>query len=173
MSPGLTVRRLTLTSGRFAMIDNGLGFQLVPWSPNLERSLVSMSRASRGRWRDRMGLRAEAGAWDLEGVVSPLHSRAAKPPGLGRPFNLNPPFPFIRPSSRELGCYLGLAFKTRSDNDRAFSARQVTRPTNSHEPSLSQPPGYAKLFGPPRSYTSGPHHDVADQHRKVLQARSV
>ncbi len=28
-----------LTSGRFAMIDNGLGFQLVPWSPSLEKQL--------------------------------------------------------------------------------------------------------------------------------------
>ncbi|TIQ74111.1 MAG: DUF3363 domain-containing protein, partial [Mesorhizobium sp.] len=25
--------------GRFAMIDNGLGFQLVPWSPPLEKKL--------------------------------------------------------------------------------------------------------------------------------------
>lgn len=32
-------QRLTLTSGRFAMIDNGLGFQLVPWSPSLEQQL--------------------------------------------------------------------------------------------------------------------------------------
>ena len=30
---------MTLTSGRFAMIDNGLGFQLVPWSPSLEKQL--------------------------------------------------------------------------------------------------------------------------------------
>jgi hypothetical protein len=30
-------QRLTLTSGRFAMIDNGLGFQLVPWSRELEK----------------------------------------------------------------------------------------------------------------------------------------
>mgnify|MGYP002151137279 CR=1 FL=1 len=29
-------QRLTLASGRFAMIDDGLGFQLVPWSPSLE-----------------------------------------------------------------------------------------------------------------------------------------
>ena len=28
-----------LTSGRFAMIDNGLGFQMVPWSPSLEKRL--------------------------------------------------------------------------------------------------------------------------------------
>jgi len=32
-------RRLSLSSGRFAMIDNGLGFQLVPWSPSLEKKL--------------------------------------------------------------------------------------------------------------------------------------
>ncbi|MDD9732813.1 DUF3363 domain-containing protein [Mameliella sp. AT18] len=32
-------QRLTLSSGRFAMIDSGLGFQLVPWSPSLEKKL--------------------------------------------------------------------------------------------------------------------------------------
>lgn len=32
-------RRLTLASGRFAMIDDGLGFSLVPWRPALEREL--------------------------------------------------------------------------------------------------------------------------------------
>jgi type IV secretory pathway VirD2 relaxase len=32
-------QRLTLSSGRFAMIDNGLGFQLVPWRPALEQQL--------------------------------------------------------------------------------------------------------------------------------------
>ena len=32
-------QRLTLTSGRFAMIDDGMGFQLVPWSPSLEKQL--------------------------------------------------------------------------------------------------------------------------------------
>ena len=36
---GLYRRRLSLASGRFAMIDNGLGFQLVPWIPSLEREL--------------------------------------------------------------------------------------------------------------------------------------
>jgi type IV secretory pathway VirD2 relaxase len=30
-------QRLTLASGRFAMIDDGLGFQLVPWSRELEK----------------------------------------------------------------------------------------------------------------------------------------
>jgi len=32
-------QRITLASGRFAMIDDGLGFQLVPWRPVLERHL--------------------------------------------------------------------------------------------------------------------------------------
>lgn len=32
-------QRLSLASGRFAMIDNGLGFQLVPWTPSLEKHL--------------------------------------------------------------------------------------------------------------------------------------
>jgi len=32
-------RRLNLSSGRFAMIDDGLGFSLVPWSPSMERQL--------------------------------------------------------------------------------------------------------------------------------------
>ncbi|HML45013.1 MAG TPA: DUF3363 domain-containing protein [Hyphomicrobium zavarzinii] len=31
--------RFTLASGRFAMIDDGLGFQLVPWSPSLEKQI--------------------------------------------------------------------------------------------------------------------------------------
>lgn len=36
---GVYRRRLSLASGRFAMIDNGVGFQLVPWVPSLEREL--------------------------------------------------------------------------------------------------------------------------------------
>jgi type IV secretory pathway VirD2 relaxase len=32
-------QRLDLASGRFAMIDDGLGFSLVPWTPSLERHL--------------------------------------------------------------------------------------------------------------------------------------
>ncbi len=33
---GIYRQRLQLASGRFAMIDNGLGFELVPWKPTLE-----------------------------------------------------------------------------------------------------------------------------------------
>ena len=36
---GVYRQRLALTSGRFAVIDNGLGFQLVPWTPPLEKKL--------------------------------------------------------------------------------------------------------------------------------------
>ncbi|RWK76863.1 MAG: DUF3363 domain-containing protein, partial [Mesorhizobium sp.] len=32
-------QRFALASGRFAMIDGGLGFQLVPWTPSLERKV--------------------------------------------------------------------------------------------------------------------------------------
>ena len=34
---GVYRQRLNLASGRFAMIDDGFGFSLVPWSPSLER----------------------------------------------------------------------------------------------------------------------------------------
>ncbi|MBG0810384.1 DUF3363 domain-containing protein [Methylosinus sp. H3A] len=36
---GVYRQRLVLASGRFAMIDDGLGFQLVPWAPALEKKL--------------------------------------------------------------------------------------------------------------------------------------
>lgn len=36
---GTVARRVTLTSGRFAMIDDGTGFQLVPWTQPLARRL--------------------------------------------------------------------------------------------------------------------------------------
>ncbi len=36
---GIYRQRVTLSSGRFAMIDDGIGFQLVPWRPALEQQL--------------------------------------------------------------------------------------------------------------------------------------
>jgi Protein of unknown function (DUF3363) len=36
---GVYRQRVTLASGRFVMIDDGLGFQLVPWRPALEKEL--------------------------------------------------------------------------------------------------------------------------------------
>ncbi|MBN9052577.1 MAG: DUF3363 domain-containing protein, partial [Rhizobiales bacterium] len=32
-------QRFTLASGRFAMVDDGLGFQLVPWTPSIEKHI--------------------------------------------------------------------------------------------------------------------------------------
>lgn len=47
-------QRLDLASGRFAMIDDGLGFSLVPWSPSLDRHLgrevSGIAHASRVEW---------------------------------------------------------------------------------------------------------------------------
>lgn len=36
---GTYQRRIALASGRFAMIDDGLGFQLVPWTPSVDKHL--------------------------------------------------------------------------------------------------------------------------------------
>ncbi|WP_336717988.1 relaxase/mobilization nuclease domain-containing protein [Asaia bogorensis] len=36
---GVYRQRIALASGRYAMIDNGLGFQFVPWKPTLEKHL--------------------------------------------------------------------------------------------------------------------------------------
>ena len=57
---GVYRQRLDLASGRFALIDDGLGFSLVPWGPSLERHLgrrvSGIAQASRIEWslgRDR------------------------------------------------------------------------------------------------------------------------
>ena len=51
---GIYRQRVDLASGRFAMIDDGLGFRLVPWSPSLERHLgrrvSGIAHASRIEW---------------------------------------------------------------------------------------------------------------------------
>ena len=54
---GIYRQRVTLASGRFAMIDDGLGFQLVPWRPALEKNLG----------REVRGVMGPAGGvgWDL------------------------------------------------------------------------------------------------------------
>jgi hypothetical protein len=36
---GTYSRRFALASGRFAMIDDGLGFKLVPWTPSIEKHI--------------------------------------------------------------------------------------------------------------------------------------
>jgi len=50
---GICRQRLALSSGRFAMIDDGLGFRLVPWSNDLERQL---GRQVTGIMRDGGGI---------------------------------------------------------------------------------------------------------------------
>ena len=50
---GIYRERVTLASGRFAMIDNGMGFQLVPWRQDLERHL---GQAVYGRINPRGGV---------------------------------------------------------------------------------------------------------------------
>lgn len=49
---GVVRQRLALSSGRFAMIDSGLGFQLVPWSrgldSNLGKHVAGMTKVSGG-----------------------------------------------------------------------------------------------------------------------------
>jgi type IV secretory pathway VirD2 relaxase len=51
---GIYRQRLNLASGRFAMIDDGLGFSLVPWTPSLEqhlsREVLGIARAGRIEW---------------------------------------------------------------------------------------------------------------------------
>jgi hypothetical protein len=51
---GVYRQRLDLASGRFAMIDDGLGFSLVPWTPSLERHLsrevLGLARVGRIEW---------------------------------------------------------------------------------------------------------------------------
>ncbi len=51
---GVYQRRLDLASGRFAIIDDGLGFSLVPWSPSLQRHLgrqvSGIAQAGRIEW---------------------------------------------------------------------------------------------------------------------------
>jgi hypothetical protein len=50
---GVVRQRLALASGRFAMIDDGLGFRLVPWASALEQQL---GRQVAGVIRDGGGL---------------------------------------------------------------------------------------------------------------------
>lgn len=46
---GIYRERLTLASGRFAMIDDGFGFQLVPWRPALDAHLGRHVTGTMGR----------------------------------------------------------------------------------------------------------------------------
>lgn len=54
---GIYRQRLNLASGRFAVLDDGMGFQLVPWSPKIERHI---GEAISGQMRSRTAV-----TWDL------------------------------------------------------------------------------------------------------------
>src|SRR4030095_10220568 len=60
----------SLVSGRFAMIENGLGFQLVPWQPLLEKRIGQhISGLQRNDGGHRMDI------WKKPGAQPVVHSR--------------------------------------------------------------------------------------------------
>jgi type IV secretory pathway VirD2 relaxase len=62
---GVYRRSLNLVSGRFAMLDDGIGFTLVPWRPVIEPRLGQSISAS---------IRGHSVSWDLSRGLSPLHA---------------------------------------------------------------------------------------------------
>ena len=48
---GTVRQQLNLASGRYAMIDNGLGFALVPWSPSLDKQIGKHISGVKQRFR--------------------------------------------------------------------------------------------------------------------------
>ena len=59
---GTLVGSTQLASGRFAMIDDGIGFQLVPWQPVLDKRIGQHITGISARcWRHRMEFRQETG----------------------------------------------------------------------------------------------------------------
>jgi Protein of unknown function (DUF3363) len=72
-----TFRRcLTLSSGRFAMIDNGLGFALVPLDAGARPvSRPPCRRRRQGERRDRVEFRTQARAGDL---IAPLTRKGVR-----------------------------------------------------------------------------------------------
>ena len=82
---GVYRQRVQLASGRFAMIDNGLGFELVPWKPALEEHLgrqVSGVVLPGGGVDWCFGRKREV--WDR---LIPLRLVGADPRAYNRPFN--------------------------------------------------------------------------------------
>ncbi len=63
---GVCRQRITLASWRFAMIDDGLGFQLVPWRPELDQHLASRFLASCRGGIDRLEFWTQAGARSIK-----------------------------------------------------------------------------------------------------------
>jgi hypothetical protein len=70
---GTYSRRFALASGRFAMVDDGLGSKLVPWTPSIEKH---MGAAYLGRARRR------GGGWGCEGWGGRLAAGVVVPQGL-------------------------------------------------------------------------------------------
>ena len=58
---GVYRQRVALASGRFAIIDDGLGFQLVPWRPALEQRLGQHISGTMTRKRSGLEFRARPG----------------------------------------------------------------------------------------------------------------
>ena len=87
---GTLVGSTQLASGRFAMIDDGIGFQLVPWQPVLEKRIGQHITGISARCRrHRMEFRQEtgAGAMSVPNVVtclSPWGQTGAIPSRLAR-----------------------------------------------------------------------------------------
>ncbi len=56
---GIYRRSLTLASGKFAMLDDGIGFNLIPWRPVIEprlgQSVAAIVRGSGASWDISLG----------------------------------------------------------------------------------------------------------------------
>jgi hypothetical protein len=60
---GTSRNRIALVSGRFAMIDDRMGFQLVPWQPALDKHLGEEVKGRVREWGSNGALNASA-TWD-------------------------------------------------------------------------------------------------------------
>ena len=98
---GKLVGSTQLASGRFAMIDDGIGFQLVPWQPVLDKRIGQhITGIMRDGRRHRMGFRQETGAGDMSvpnvvTCLSPWGRTGAIPSRLAR--YRAPPLRGLRP----------------------------------------------------------------------------
>jgi hypothetical protein len=59
-------QRFTLASGRFAMVDDGLGFSLLPWTPSVEKRIGQhVSGVARADGGVDLEFRQKAWAWPV------------------------------------------------------------------------------------------------------------
>ncbi|KRQ93190.1 hypothetical protein CQ10_35965 [Bradyrhizobium valentinum] len=68
----------TLASGHFAMIDDGLGFQFVPWQPVLDKRIGQHQRCDARQRRHRVELRTQT-RWACEAAEKPCVLGASGP----------------------------------------------------------------------------------------------